>query len=71
MLNRVKIDSEVLEKNSFIYFSIGLLWAKFVWNWPSGLKENIQNVKVYRRKNGQTDDEQNVIRKPSFLLFNG
>ena len=33
-----------------------MICSKFGWNWPSGSGEEVENVKVYRQTDRQTDD---------------
>jgi hypothetical protein len=39
-----------------------IICVKFGSNWPSGSGEEVENVKVYRQTDGQTDSGQKAIR---------
>jgi hypothetical protein len=40
-----------------------MICAKSGQNWPSSSGEEVENVKVYRQTDGQTNDGQRAIRK--------
>jgi hypothetical protein len=45
-----------------------MICAKSNYNWHGGSGEEVENVKVYRQTEGQTDDGQQAIRK-AYLRF--